>query len=526
MRKQILLILTVILALAFALRVYRLSEVPPSLGWDEASIGYDAWAITIDGKDQWGQSFPFIFKSFGEYKYPFHIYATALSMVLFGQSDFAVRFPSALLGVLNILILFLLVKRLTKNDLTAIIAAALLAISPWHLQFSRVNWETNFALFFFLLGLLQFSFRDNRKPWFLISSFAFFGLDLYTYNAAKVFVPLFVIFLSVIYFRDLLTQKVTALTALLVFALFFLFILISPELSGRVRFSQVSFDEQQVRGTQIYEVTKNRQLGKLQLFVGNYLSHFSPRFLFISGDKNPRHSIQSFGQLYWFDILLIPLGLLVLLRNGENYNKLLFIWFFLALLPGSVVKEAPHASRAMFALGGWQIISAVGLTFLLNTGKHIAHRTTLLALSVALFAVFYLFYARSYFTVYPVLYSQEWQYGYKELFLGYRSQFQRYDTVLVSDTYAQPYIFALYYLKYNPGQFREEAEYNPVDNWGFSTVARFGNFKFMSINADNLPKGKILIFASPQEKLEGVEEKDVIRHLDKSVAFYVYEYEK
>src|SRR3990167_8581848 len=105
MKKINIFILAVILILAFVLRVYRLPEIPPSLSWDEASIGYDAWAITLDGKDQWGNYLPSIFKSFGEYKYPMHIYATALAIKVFGLSDFTVRLPSVFMGTVVILVL-------------------------------------------------------------------------------------------------------------------------------------------------------------------------------------------------------------------------------------------------------------------------------------------------------------------------------------------------------------------------------------------------------------------------------------
>ena len=206
MKKRTAIILAVILVLALFLRIYRLAEIPPSLSWDEASIGYDAWSVTLDGQDQWGRSLPFIFKSFGEFKYPFHIYATALSIKLLGLSDFAVRLPSVFMGVVNILLLFFLVKKITRSEMAAILSSVFLAISPWSIQFSRVNWETNFALFFFFLGLLFFVYRD-QKPWFLITAFLFFGLDLYTYNAPKVFIPLFVAGLLMINIKDFLKQK-------------------------------------------------------------------------------------------------------------------------------------------------------------------------------------------------------------------------------------------------------------------------------------------------------------------------------
>lgn len=524
--KKVNLLLILILATALFLRVYRVAEIPPSLSWDEASVGYDAWALTIDGKDQWGQSFPLLFRSFGEYKYPLHIYATALSVKFFGLTDFAVRFPSALLGVLNIGLLFLLLKRLTKNNTLAITASFFLAISPWHIQFSRVNWETNFALLFFLGGLNVFFYGLEKKGSLLILSFFLFGVGVYTYNAAKVFVPLFVFALVILYAKELLRKKtVAALSILLFVALMFLNIL-SPQLSGRVRFQQVSFSEQQIQETGTYGLFKNRRFGELELVVRQYLLHFSPQFLFISGDPNPRHSIQSVGQLYWFDLVFIPLGLLCLLKQRKRWGLMLGVWFFLAPLPASLVREAPQASRAMFALGGWQAVSALGLVFLSNLRKSARYHAVILGATAAVGACLVVLYVTAYFNIYSVKYSADWQFGYKKIFNDYRGEFNRFDKVIVSDTYGQPYIFALYNLQYSPDKFRSEVQYNPQDNWGASTVRSFGNFLFMPVTIGSLPYGRLLIFASPQEKLKEVAEKGEIKNLDGSISFYVYELKK
>src|SRR3990167_6730277 len=187
------LVLILILLLASFLRLYQIDQVPPALSWDEASIGYDAYSILKTGKDQCGEIFPLAFKSFGEYKYPFHIYASAVSIYFFGLNEFAVRFPSALFGVINIFLLYLLTWKLFKNQFIALTAAFLLTISPWHIQFSRVIWETNFALCFFLAGLNFFlASRQAKKAYFLIVTFILFGMATFTYNGAKVFIVLFI----------------------------------------------------------------------------------------------------------------------------------------------------------------------------------------------------------------------------------------------------------------------------------------------------------------------------------------------
>jgi hypothetical protein len=74
-------------------------------------------------------------------------------------------------------------------------------------------------------------------------------------------------------------------------------------------------------------------------------------------------------------------------------------------------------------------------------------------------------------TKYSAETASDWQYQYKEIFAKQKSD-------VVSDKYGQPYIFALYYLKYPPEKFRQEVILNPVNDWGFSKVASFNGFQF------------------------------------------------
>ena len=51
MKKLDKLLLSLILLLAIFLRFFNLSNNPPSLYWEEAALGYDAYSILKTGKD-------------------------------------------------------------------------------------------------------------------------------------------------------------------------------------------------------------------------------------------------------------------------------------------------------------------------------------------------------------------------------------------------------------------------------------------------------------------------------------------
>src|SRR4030042_5008814 len=162
-------LLICIILIATILRFYQLSQIPPGLYSDEVSNGYNAYSILKTARDEYGNLLPLSFRSFGDYKPPFYIYVLVPSIAVFGLNDFAVRFPSAFAGVLTVLLTYIFTRQLFKNNNIALWASFFLAISPWHLQFSRGGFEANFMIFLTLLGVVLF-LNSFKKSFLLIPS--------------------------------------------------------------------------------------------------------------------------------------------------------------------------------------------------------------------------------------------------------------------------------------------------------------------------------------------------------------------
>src|SRR3989338_7000054 len=143
-----------ILVLAFILRFYKLGLNPPSLDWDENSNAYNAYSILKTAKDQYGNFLPLTTRSFDDYKPPLYMYLNVPTVAIFGLTPFAARLPSAIFGFLTIPVTYYLSKKLLEGkkivdpENFALTSAFLLAISPWHVHFSRVGFEANVGLFF------------------------------------------------------------------------------------------------------------------------------------------------------------------------------------------------------------------------------------------------------------------------------------------------------------------------------------------------------------------------------------------
>src|SRR3989344_1405842 len=98
MKKNLLIFLVILLA--FILRFYHLNLTPPSLYWDEASLGYNAYSILKTARDEHGKFLPITnFAAFGDYKPSGYIYLTVPAIAVFDLNEFSVRLPSVFFGV-------------------------------------------------------------------------------------------------------------------------------------------------------------------------------------------------------------------------------------------------------------------------------------------------------------------------------------------------------------------------------------------------------------------------------------------
>src|SRR5690554_2911343 len=260
MNKKYLYILIAIVIIAGILRVFKITSVPPSLNWDEAAAAYNAFTIKNWGKDEWGDTLPLVFTSFRDDKHPVHIYITSIFYLFLGVNDFTTRLPSAIFGSLTILFIYLLANKLFNNRLVAFLSAIFLALSVYHIHYSRGLWEANFALFFFIAGFALFFHGLERKNYLLPLAFGFFGVSLLSYHSAKIVVFLFVPLLVLLYTKELFQLKKLSFISVGVFLFFIFLLVIEPRLLGLARANQTKFSSDLINETILFQNTGNEYL--------------------------------------------------------------------------------------------------------------------------------------------------------------------------------------------------------------------------------------------------------------------------
>ncbi|MBI4091774.1 MAG: phospholipid carrier-dependent glycosyltransferase, partial [Candidatus Levybacteria bacterium] len=515
-----LLFVSPIIIIALFLRFFSISSNPPSLTWDEASWGYNAYSLGIDGRDEFGKFLPLTYlESFGDFKPPVYTYLSVLPVKIFGLNEFSVRFTSAFFGILTVILTYLLTFRIfvvrgpaaphphptssrslravdggpplrVTPHFIALIAAGLLAISPWHILLSRAAFEANVATFFIVLGVLLFLNAIHPRGgneatprgwsmWLLPLSIISFVISMYTFNTARIVAPLLVLGLVFAHRKYLITQaRNQFLTSIVVGALIFLplfLFLLTPQ--SKLRFQEVNiFSDGAVveRANQQIEndgnafwskIIHNRRLGYATEYVKHYFDNISPDFLFIRGDGNPKFSIRDVGQMYIWEIPFFIAGIFFLFRRREGHWWIIPYWLIVGIIPAGIARETPHALRIETTLPTFQILTAYGLVYLWQSVSSIQYRVFSikfarpLAVGVLLFAMFnFVYFYHNYFKHYLNEFSSEWQYGYKDAVEFTSANESKFDQIIFTEELGRPYIYVLFHKQYDSAKFRQEAK--------------------------------------------------------------------
>ncbi|HCQ30898.1 TPA: hypothetical protein DIU27_00750 [Candidatus Collierbacteria bacterium] len=515
MKKYLLLIIA--LAVGTFLRLWMLSSVPNGLTWDEAAIGYNAYSLLKTGRDEHGALLPIVFKSFGDYKPGAYIYLTVPSVAIFGLNEFAIRFPSALAGILAIFGIYLLTNEIlsiiqkkktnnsepiTNNSQIASFAALALALSPWHVHFSHGAWEVNvfttltiFALYYFL------RFVKGKSSLYPTLFFACFSLAMY--QAAKLLTPLVYLLFVTLFWKEFWHQLtkyfgLKKILSLFPFVLFGLWIFFGSLFgSAGNRLTTLSIFNYKPGLSAETKATDNQNSVSLDLFhnqkelsarlvLSRYLYHFSPEVLFYEGSiVTERGHLPGLGALNPLEFIWLVLGLIWLVKSlspgshdtPDRSTILILGLLLIAPIPASLTLAEFSTVRALFMVVPLAIISGIGIYYLYTNSK------TFFALITAIYALCTVYVFDNYFFHSQTVLAKEFNYGYKQVVQIIKDHPAK--KVVFTDVYGQPYIYYVFYTAYDPVTYQKNNEFIS-GGLDVGRVDRVGNVEFHQFGSSDM----------------------------------------
>jgi len=459
-----------IVAITIFPRFINLDQSPPSLSNDEISIAYDAYSISHTGRDEHNKFLPVAFQSHNTYKAPLYIYLASVTNFFFGNSEFSVRLPSALLGSLTVLLLGWLIYLLSNNRNLSLISSAVLALSPWHIYTSRMALETNIALFFLTLGVSLWFWSINRsKHWIIIPSLISFALSIWSYHTEWLLTPLLVFGLFIFTFKKIKNYKLFAVGVAIFIALCFPIYSnawIERGTNARANTELITKDPGvnkvlQDKNSSVF--SKVSILGRT--FLSNYSDYTNPGYLFADGfiltRLLPKEDPYTVGL---FLSTLLPFFFWGLIKVKKVFpDSYWFIYFWLLttpLIPSLTLGGLNIVRNLAFAVPV-SIITACGLYDLRNFFKNIYFRAAFILFSLICIGYF----AAIYYYHFPQEMAENFQYGYKQSAIFIKDNYSKYDQIIVDPRFGSvniyigvPHLYISYFTKIDPSKLSENRD--------------------------------------------------------------------
>jgi hypothetical protein len=367
---------------------------------------------------------------------------------LFGLTPLGVRAASAIYGSLGIIAIFAFAKSIKTNHqpswLIGLIAAIVVTSSPWNYNLSRLG-HTHVPIIILLICLhLYLYFKAVKINQYFLSLLPLFISLLYYPSTVILTAGGLIPVLIEIWKISKKNQKMVAIN---IFVAFFVIIavtfiyrfnglsLLSRGLDLAIwRDVNLTADSNLYRGLarnsspSIFtfnlepealgnKLVYNFPISVVNIFLRNYLSFFSPDFLFLKGDPVLRHSTGQVGAFLPFLFPFMLFGSFIFFKNANNKTRNIFlIWILISPIPAALTKDgAGYLLRAVTLMPFLAYFCALGIVESINIIRQQLLRClfiSALAL-IALFSAYYYLYG--YFQVYPSLSEKSFEAGFKEL---------------------------------------------------------------------------------------------------------------
>jgi len=493
--------LALVILLAIALRLYKLDVVPYGTSADESYYIYNAYSISQTAKDIEGKLLPLSFNTNSSMS-PVNTYISAVVVGVLGFNLFAARLPAALIGVGSVILLYLITTSIFKNKWMGILSALLLAISPWALQLNRGNWDVDFAMFFYLLGIYLFITNTKSKKflWSLIP----FALAFYSYHATKVFFVFLIPVLLFIFRRDLMQKKkalIVFLTGAVLIVLSFFVIMKTQNITRQedVFFTsnaksiakEVNFErDKNIAPWNLRAIFNNKLLTYLKVARENYLGAFSTNYLFMYGEVGSGAVINNIfnrGELYIIELPLLLIGFAqLIIRKDKLPRNLIFSLLLISALPSTVTYDKNYVIRDFMMLPMFILIISAGLHALILKIKSFRKliAATILAGLFFLYTFLFLGYLYQYYYRWPVYGAEAVKASSRDLANYVGQNRNNYKEVYIGNANRDLVIQYAIFNKINPQLIQQVWNQSPI---------KLDNVTFLSDCLNN-GKGKIKDF--------------------------------
>ena len=467
-----------IMALAVILRAGKFVFYGGGLNQDEASIGYDAWALLHYGIDRNGVSMPVHLIAWGSGQNAMYAYLSMPFIAIFGLTALSVRAVNLIAGIGAVASVYFICKNLFERR-TAFCAMALTAAAPWHIMLSTWGLESNLlpSMFIFALLLLVKSFKH---AWLICPSAAVFSLCLYTYGSAYVAVPIFMLVAVIVILR----KKLVPLKWII--AAFVVFVTVSVPIGLFVLVNKLGWESINIGPLTIPAMTGE---ARINLMTGSFSLKSVIKSIWdnvvLQNDGQSRNALPVYGCFY---VMSLPFTVAGFIKAARRHcaGDLFALAGVLGGLCIFFVLSDVNINRVNFIYMPLIILTSIGFTEIIDSKRSAV--AVVCAYAVMLSGFTAKFYGREYTNQIE-----------NEFFVSFDEAIEYADqisadssTVHVTGSVNMPYIYVLFYTREDPNEYIKTAVIeNPRVQFQF--VNSFGKWVFNTDGFENTEPGIYIV---------------------------------
>ncbi|HLC94177.1 MAG TPA: glycosyltransferase family 39 protein [Patescibacteria group bacterium] len=374
-----------LLAVSAVVIFYQFPRLPVNLARDEVEFARLALSLEKTGYIP--------YSSFATGHSTLYFYILLFFLKLVGISNFALRLPSALFGVLGGVVFYLLMKKVFQKPPPSFVQSylpiglAILFVSMrWYFNFARFAFEGTFLLFLELVSIyFLFIYREKRKPLFAFCSAIFAGLAFHSYTPGRIFFILPFLWIALGWGKVRIRVFIISYLMFLL-VIFPLFSYLSIRGDSRI-------DEQSFLTSVELTLKDKTTIFKENIKRVAYMFH-------VEGDMNGRHNYPQKPALNIFMGLLFIVGLFIALYRYRKFPNLFFIAYFLLSLGPSLLthyRENPHMLRTFTAIPSVVYFAGLALQCILHSIQRMCVRAFILGILLYMLILSSLYELRTYF---------------------------------------------------------------------------------------------------------------------------------
>lgn len=339
----------------------------------ERDIVLTGYSLLKTGKDLYGNFMPLEFYGLDQPSPFLSFYYSAIGWIFFPfRTVFFARLPYVIASTFNLILVYELIKLITKNRTAALVTALVFSFSPGNFHLMSLALEVNIAMPLLLLGMLVYMM--GKRIWGLI----FITLSFFAYNGFRPLIPFLLVYMEYFFYlkkgdlKDFVKRScIAGIFFVVLFGLSYTFIDggIMKSRSGDLVFMNYSEIGKLVDvrrntsgGPEILKTLINNKFTNTLYYMAQVtFEGVSLQYLFFRGDRAAIYTSTFAGQFFASLVVFYFMGFMYI---GKIWKKEYV--YVLGFIPVALVSSVVNVSYVSIAIRS--LLASVSYAFVIALG--------------------------------------------------------------------------------------------------------------------------------------------------------------